>query len=159
MPAGADSRLTAGAFRSAGAGGILLAMAGTVASSRFVGRTAELDRLEAAFAYARGGDLVTLCVGGEAGVGKTRLVSRFAAQVRERGGQVLLGGCPSSGGTRTRPRPAPRGRRGCSRRSSPGGGGAPRDRTMRRVRVAEDPSGRRPSYPRLPGGARLVGCG
>jgi predicted ATPase len=68
-------------------------MAGTVASSRFIGRTAELDRLEAAFADARGGDLSTLCVGGEAGVGKTRLVTRFAGRVRERGGQVLLGGC------------------------------------------------------------------
>jgi AAA ATPase domain len=106
MPAGADSRLTADACRSAGAGGILLAMAGTVASSRFVGRTAELDRLEAAFAYARGGDLVTLCVGGEAGVGKTRLVSRFAAQVRERGGQVLLGGCIELAETALAERPA-----------------------------------------------------
>src|SRR6266487_2727405 len=54
---------------------------------------AELGRLEAAFAYASGGDPVTLCVGGEAGVGKTRLVTRFAGQVRGSGGQVLLGGC------------------------------------------------------------------
>ena len=45
-------------------------MAGTVASSRFVGRTAELGRLEAAFARARGGDPLTLCVGGEAGVAR-----------------------------------------------------------------------------------------
>jgi predicted ATPase len=68
-------------------------MAGTVASSRFVGRAAELGRLEAAFAHARGGDPLTLCVGGEAGVGKTRLITRFAGQVRQRGGQVLVGGC------------------------------------------------------------------
>jgi DNA-binding CsgD family transcriptional regulator/tetratricopeptide (TPR) repeat protein len=68
-------------------------MAGTAASSRFVGRTAELGRLEAAFAHARGGDPLTLCVGGEAGVGKTSLVTRFADQVRGGGGQVLLGGC------------------------------------------------------------------
>jgi DNA-binding CsgD family transcriptional regulator/tetratricopeptide (TPR) repeat protein len=78
---------------------ILLAMAGTVASSQFVGRTAELSRLEAAVADADGGDPLTLCVGGEAGVGKTRLVARFAAQVRERGGQVLLGGCIELGET------------------------------------------------------------
>ncbi|MFL6186066.1 MAG: AAA family ATPase [Actinomycetes bacterium] len=74
-------------------------MAGTVASSRFVGRTAELGRLEAAFAHAGGGDPLTLCVGGEAGVGKTRLVARFAGRVREGGGQVLLGGCVELGET------------------------------------------------------------
>jgi len=74
-------------------------MAGIVASSRFVGRTAELGRLEAAFAYARGGDPLTLCVGGEAGVGKTRLITRFAGQVRGGGGQVLLGGCIELGET------------------------------------------------------------
>jgi predicted ATPase len=68
-------------------------MAGTVATSRFVGRTAELGRLQAAFAYASGGDPVALSVGGEAGVGKTRLVTRFAGQVRGSGGRVLLGGC------------------------------------------------------------------
>jgi DNA-binding CsgD family transcriptional regulator/tetratricopeptide (TPR) repeat protein len=78
---------------------ILFGMAGAVASSRFVGRTAELGRLEAAFAYARGGDPLTLCVGGEAGVGKTRLVTRFASQIRQGGGQVLLGGCIELGET------------------------------------------------------------
>jgi DNA-binding CsgD family transcriptional regulator len=67
------------------------AMARAVATPRFVGRTAELGRLEAA--YARAGEPVTLCVGGEAGVGKTRLVTRFAAQVHGSGGRVLLGGC------------------------------------------------------------------
>jgi DNA-binding CsgD family transcriptional regulator/tetratricopeptide (TPR) repeat protein len=78
---------------------ILFGMAGAVASARFVGRTAELGRLEAAFSYARGGDPLTLCVAGEAGVGKTRLVTRFAAQAREAGGQVLLGGCIELGAT------------------------------------------------------------
>jgi len=88
-----DGRTAAGLFQSDEAKRILFAMAGTVATSRFVGRTAELGRLEAAYAYASGGDPVTLCVGGEAGVGKTRLVTRFAGQVRGSGGQVLLGGC------------------------------------------------------------------
>src|SRR6266511_1621090 len=68
-------------------------MGGAAATSRFVGRRAELGRLEAAYAYAGAGEPVTLCVGGEAGVGKTRLVARFAGQVRGRGGRVLLGGC------------------------------------------------------------------
>jgi predicted ATPase/DNA-binding CsgD family transcriptional regulator len=68
-------------------------MAGTVAASHFVGRAAELDRLHTAFDSARTGDPVTLCVGGEAGVGKTRLVTRFADQAQQDGGRVLLGGC------------------------------------------------------------------
>jgi len=88
-----DGRTAAGLFRSEEAKRILFAMGGATATSRFVGRRAELGRLEAAFAYASGGDPVTLCVGGEAGVGKTRLVTRFAGQVRGSGGQVLLGGC------------------------------------------------------------------
>src|SRR5829696_1889972 len=61
-------------------------MAGGVASPRFVGRSAELGRLGAAFAQASSGAPATVCVGGEAGVGKTRLVSEFAARVRQRGG-------------------------------------------------------------------------
>ena len=72
---------------------ILLAMAGSAATSRFVGRAAELGRLEAAFGYVGGGEPATVCVGGEAGVGKTRLVTQFAGQVRGSGGRVLLGGC------------------------------------------------------------------
>ena len=72
---------------------ILIAMAGTVAASHFVGRAAELHRLHAAFEATRVGDPVTLCVAGEAGVGKTRLVTRFADQVRQAGGLVLIGGC------------------------------------------------------------------
>jgi predicted ATPase/DNA-binding CsgD family transcriptional regulator len=80
-------------FQSEAVRAILVGMAGTVAASHFVGRAAELDRLHAAFEAARTGDPVTLCVGGEAGVGKTRLVTRFAEQVKEAGGRVLLGAC------------------------------------------------------------------
>src|SRR4051812_50048219 len=67
-------------------------MAGSAAPSRFVGRAVELGRLEAAFGYVGGGEPVTVCVGGEAGVGKTRLVTQFAGQVRGSGGRGLLGG-------------------------------------------------------------------
>jgi len=80
-------------YRVEGSKSILLAMAGSAATSRFVGRAVELGRLEAAFGYVGGGEPVTLCVGGEAGVGKTRLVTQFADQARESGGRVLLGGC------------------------------------------------------------------
>jgi predicted ATPase/DNA-binding CsgD family transcriptional regulator len=68
-------------------------MAGTAAGSRFVGRTAELRRLQAAYARATGGATVPVCLGGEAGVGKTRLVTEFAARIRASGGAVLIGGC------------------------------------------------------------------
>ncbi len=72
---------------------IIRGMAGSVASPRFVGRSVELGRLEAAFARASSGVPVTVCIGGEAGVGKTRLVSELAVRVRQTGGRVLLGGC------------------------------------------------------------------
>jgi DNA-binding CsgD family transcriptional regulator/tetratricopeptide (TPR) repeat protein len=72
-------------------------MAGAAATSRFVGRGAELGCLEAAFGHAGEGGPMTVCVGGEAGVGKTRLVSRFGDQVRRQGGRVLVGGCVELG--------------------------------------------------------------
>ena len=72
-------------------------MRGAAATSHFVGRGAELGRLEAAFRAVDGGEPAAVCLGGEAGVGKTRLVGRFTDRVRERGGTVLLGGCVELG--------------------------------------------------------------
>ena len=92
-PLAAGAGMGSDVFRSRDAERILLCMAGAVATSRFVGREAELGGLEAAFGYVGRGEPATMCVVGEAGVGKTRLVSRFADQVRAGGGQVLLGGC------------------------------------------------------------------
>jgi hypothetical protein len=86
-------RPSAGRFQSEAVRRILFAMARTVAASHFVGRAAELGRLHAAFDAAKAGDAIALCIAGEAGVGKTRLVTRFAEQVSHAGGQVLLGGC------------------------------------------------------------------
>ncbi len=63
----------------------------------FVGRTGELATLTDAFARADAGEPQALLVGGEAGVGKTRLVEEFAAAVRDRGGVVALGGCVEIG--------------------------------------------------------------
>ncbi|MGI5166988.1 helix-turn-helix transcriptional regulator [Spirillospora sp. CA-253888] len=55
-----------------------------------VGRAAELGELAAALAAAPG----TVLVGGEAGLGKTRLIREFAAAVRETdGARLLVGGC------------------------------------------------------------------
>ncbi len=68
-------------------------MAGSAAISGFIGRAAELGRLEEAFGRVGDGNPLSLCVGGEAGVGKTRLVSEFTRRVRAQGGCVLTGGC------------------------------------------------------------------
>jgi DNA-binding CsgD family transcriptional regulator/tetratricopeptide (TPR) repeat protein len=90
---GGMSNQPARQFQSEPVRRILIAMAGTVAASHFVGREEELDRLQVAFESAQAGDTITLCVGGEAGVGKTRLVTWFADRVRDAGGRVLFGGC------------------------------------------------------------------
>jgi DNA-binding CsgD family transcriptional regulator/tetratricopeptide (TPR) repeat protein len=58
-----------------------------------VGRASELETLVGAFARAAAGHGATALVGGEAGVGKSRLVSEVAAQARRRGARVLVGQC------------------------------------------------------------------
>jgi DNA-binding CsgD family transcriptional regulator/tetratricopeptide (TPR) repeat protein len=60
---------------------------------RFVGRAAELAALQAALAEAGEGRPRTVLVGGEAGVGKTRLVAELAETAGERGTLVAAGGC------------------------------------------------------------------
>ncbi|MEW2157507.1 AAA family ATPase [Streptomyces sp. NPDC007189] len=62
----------------------------------FVGRTDELDTLNAALARARAGEPQALLLGGEAGVGKTRLVEEFAA-LTGRHAVVAVGGCVEIG--------------------------------------------------------------
>lgn len=68
-----------------------------VTSPTFVGRVAERQRLRDAFDRAVAGEPGTVLVGGEAGVGKTRLLGELADHVRNRGGRWLIGGCPSMG--------------------------------------------------------------
>jgi DNA-binding CsgD family transcriptional regulator len=58
----------------------------------FVGRAAELAALEAALAEAREGRPAVALVGGEAGVGKTRLVGELAARAAAGGAAVGTGG-------------------------------------------------------------------
>ena len=57
-----------------------------------VGREAETGVLEGAFEVAAAGMAQVVLVGAEAGGGKSRLVSEFTAQVRDRA-LVLTGGC------------------------------------------------------------------
>ncbi|MFF5029695.1 AAA family ATPase [Streptomyces collinus] len=63
----------------------------------FVGRTGELDILNDALARAATGEPQALLLGGEAGVGKTRLVEEFGAAVCRRAATVAVGGCVEIG--------------------------------------------------------------
>jgi DNA-binding CsgD family transcriptional regulator len=66
-------------------------------SPTFIGRAAELGQLDAARRRAGAGPAVVV-VGGEAGVGKTRLVDEFARRSRAEGARVLVGACIELGG-------------------------------------------------------------
>jgi tetratricopeptide (TPR) repeat protein len=68
-------------------------MTSQVATGRFVGRTQELARLRHLLAHAGEGQARVALVGGEEGVGKTRLVEQLAATAGEQGVRVLRGGC------------------------------------------------------------------
>ena len=73
----------------------------SVDPSGFIGRSAELARLEAARARADAVAGTTVVIGGEAGIGKTRLVEEFARAMTARGNTVLSGSCLPSGGSAT----------------------------------------------------------
>ncbi|MDF2743650.1 MAG: transcriptional regulator, LuxR family, partial [Actinomycetia bacterium] len=68
-------------------------MASQVTTGRFVGRTQELARLRQLLARAADGPPLLVLLGGEAGVGKTRLAEQLAATARGQGVRVLGGGC------------------------------------------------------------------
>ena len=57
----------------------------------FVGRGVELEQLLDAWSRAARGRGGVVFVGGEAGIGKSRLVTEFARDVEERGGRVAVG--------------------------------------------------------------------
>lgn len=64
----------------------------------FVGRTGELARLTDALSRATTGEPQVLLIGGEAGVGKTRLVEEFRDEACRRGAAaVAIGGCVEIG--------------------------------------------------------------
>lgn len=64
---------------------------------KLVGRSAELGRLLGQLDSAVAGRPVVTLVSGDAGVGKTRLVTELAARARERGFTVLSGRCAELG--------------------------------------------------------------
>ncbi|MCW3019156.1 MAG: family transcriptional regulator, partial [Solirubrobacterales bacterium] len=59
----------------------------------YVGRVAERERLTELWRQASEGSLRLALISGEAGVGKTRLSTQLALQVREEGATVLYGRC------------------------------------------------------------------
>src|SRR5579859_7974197 len=59
-------------------------------SPTMVGRASQLAKLEHALRQTRDGASATLLIGGEAGIGKTRLVTEFT---RGADARVLTGGC------------------------------------------------------------------
>lgn len=61
--------------------------------SRFVGREAELDRLSGEWKEVLDGERRVVLVGGEAGVGKTRLLAEAARAFHAEGAIVLFGRC------------------------------------------------------------------
>jgi DNA-binding CsgD family transcriptional regulator/tetratricopeptide (TPR) repeat protein len=73
-------------------------MGGRVASPTLVGRVEELELLEAARVRAAKGELAVVLVGGEAGIGKTRLLAELTSRCATDGTRVLVGGCVPVGG-------------------------------------------------------------
>lgn len=63
----------------------------------FVGRGAEIARLDEALGHARAGDPQAVLVAGEAGVGKTRLLTEATGLAADAGMTVLVGHCVDLG--------------------------------------------------------------
>ncbi|MFD0889140.1 ATP-binding protein, partial [Streptosporangium algeriense] len=73
------------------------AASGTASSGVLIGRSAELSRLTALLHAASEGLAGVALVGGDAGIGKTRLVTELAEQARRDGFAVLVGQCAELG--------------------------------------------------------------
>src|SRR6516162_8862575 len=93
LPAGrrptGRTRAVRGKHGSVMMGGVAL----RVSSPVLAGRAAEAAQLWAAFERAQAGSPATVVAAGEAGVGKTRLVTELIGRVRGQGALALAGGC------------------------------------------------------------------
>ena len=69
------------------------AMGGRIASPELIGREAELEAISQAIEQARAGQGRTVLIGGEAGIGKSRVLAAALEMARSRGAIVLQGGC------------------------------------------------------------------
>jgi predicted ATPase len=68
-------------------------MGSHMASPTFIGRVEELQTLEAAREQSANGEPAVVLLGGEAGVGKTRLIAQLTAHGIADGVRILQGGC------------------------------------------------------------------
>ncbi|HEV7751601.1 MAG TPA: AAA family ATPase [Baekduia sp.] len=66
-------------------------------AASLIGRAENLAALEQALEQARDGDVVTVVVAGEAGIGKTRLVQEFSERAFAQGARLLTGSCVDVG--------------------------------------------------------------
>lgn len=73
------------------------------ADAAFVGRRGEFERLEAIWVAVEDDRRQVVCVGGEPGVGKTRLVAEASRALRDHGAIVLWGECHADFDTPYRP--------------------------------------------------------
>jgi DNA-binding CsgD family transcriptional regulator/tetratricopeptide (TPR) repeat protein len=89
----ADSQAAAGAGMSDPRGTLEMEMSRRGTSPVLVGRATEMATLGAALEAVRQGGSAALLIGGEAGVGKTRLISEFAGEAGAVGARMLIGGC------------------------------------------------------------------
>ena len=69
------------------------AMRQRVSSPAFAGRAGELELLGATLGRASAGSAAMVLVGGDAGIGKSRLVEEFCARARREGALIARGGC------------------------------------------------------------------
>src|SRR5689334_6018395 len=73
-------------------------MTARVSSPVFIGRASELEQLERAVSRAASGTPSIILVGGEAGIGKSRLVAEAIAAETAHDAIVLRGACVDLGG-------------------------------------------------------------
>lgn len=69
----------------------------TIRSARLIGRTDELRQFGGALERAAEGNAAILLVGGDAGIGKTRLLDEWGRQAADAGVRVLVGNCLEMG--------------------------------------------------------------
>ena len=72
---------------------IARAMAGTLSSPILVGRDTAMTPLNSALERATAGEPRVVLIGGDAGLGKTRLVTEFGARAEAGGGRMIVGSC------------------------------------------------------------------
>ena len=72
-------------------------MTRTIRNARLVGRTDELKRFDAALSRATAGEVAILVMGGDAGIGKTRMLDEWSRRASDTGVRMLIGSCLDMG--------------------------------------------------------------